>query len=185
VRRRRLRHPPATLEITAFLNLIVVLVPFLLSTAVFTRLAVLELALPAGGASAAEKLAVDRLQLEVVVRSTGIEVADRIGGAIGQVPRTDRLADDLRGLMALLLPLKQQFPATLQATVLAEPEVDYERLVQVMGAVRATAEARPQELFPQIAIGDAPLRAGKLPQRSAAAQAATGAADAATRGGRT
>ena len=39
---RRLRKEPAHLEITAFINLIVVLVPFLLSTAVFTRLAVLD-----------------------------------------------------------------------------------------------------------------------------------------------
>ena len=35
------------LEVTAFINLIVVLVPFLLSTAVFTRLAVMDLSLPA------------------------------------------------------------------------------------------------------------------------------------------
>ena len=37
MRVRRLRKTPAHLEITAFINLIVVLVPFLLSTAVFTR----------------------------------------------------------------------------------------------------------------------------------------------------
>ncbi len=44
---RRLRKHPAQLDITAFLNMIVVLVPFLLSTAVFSRLAILELSLPA------------------------------------------------------------------------------------------------------------------------------------------
>ena len=47
MRTRRLRKQPAALEISAFLNLIVVLVPFLLSTAVFTRLSVLDLKLPA------------------------------------------------------------------------------------------------------------------------------------------
>ena len=47
MRVRRLRKEAAHLEITAFINLIVVLVPFLLSTAVFTRLAVLDLKLPA------------------------------------------------------------------------------------------------------------------------------------------
>ena len=40
---RRLKKTPAHLEITAFINLIVVLVPFLLSIAVFTRLAVIDL----------------------------------------------------------------------------------------------------------------------------------------------
>ena len=44
MRVRRLRKAPAALEVTAFINLIVVLVPFLLSTAVFTRLSVLDLA---------------------------------------------------------------------------------------------------------------------------------------------
>ena len=44
---RRLKKTPAHLEITAFINLIVVLVPFLLSMAVFTHLAVIDLSLPA------------------------------------------------------------------------------------------------------------------------------------------
>lgn len=43
MRKRRIRKEVAHLELTAFINLIVVLVPFLLSTAVFTRLAVLDL----------------------------------------------------------------------------------------------------------------------------------------------
>ena len=46
MRTRRLRKEVPHLEITAFINLIVVLVPFLLSTAVFTRLAVMDLQLP-------------------------------------------------------------------------------------------------------------------------------------------
>ena len=159
MRRRRLRKAPAALEITAFLNLIVVLVPFLLSTAVFTRLAVLDLSLPPPAGGAAESLAVDRLQLEVVLRADGIEVADRIGGRIGQVPRGASPADELQALSALLLSLKQRFPAELQASVLAEPDTGYERLVQVMATVRATAGAQPVELFPRIAVGDAPQRA--------------------------
>ena len=44
---RRLHKHAVHLEVTAFINVIVVLVPFLLSTAVFSHLAVLELSLPA------------------------------------------------------------------------------------------------------------------------------------------
>jgi len=44
---KRLRKHHAQLEITAFLNLIVVLVPFLLSTTVFTGLSGARLSLPA------------------------------------------------------------------------------------------------------------------------------------------
>ena len=72
MRRRRLRKTPAHLEITAFINLIVVLVPFLLSTAVFSRLAVMDLNLPAQQA-AVEQLKVADLQLEVVLRHDAIE----------------------------------------------------------------------------------------------------------------
>ena len=71
MRVRRLKKDPAALEITAFLNLIVVLVPFLLSTAVFTRLSVLDMSLPAQSAGV-EQLKVNNLQLEVVIRPDAI-----------------------------------------------------------------------------------------------------------------
>ena len=172
--RHRLRKAPAALEITAFLNLIVVLVPFLLSTAVFSRLAVLELSLPPPAGGAAEALAVERLQLEVVLRADGLEVADRIGGRIGRIERSPHGDDELRALSTLLLQLKQRYPAELQASVLAEPDTGYERLVQVMATVRATTGTQPLELFPRIAVGDAPLRAGAAPGLSARAGASGG-----------
>ena len=89
---RRLRKHAAHLEITAFINLIVVLVPFLLSVAVFTRLAVLDLKLPAAQ-SVLEQLKGNDLQLEVVVRRNAIEVGDRIGGLIQRIDRKGDGAD--------------------------------------------------------------------------------------------
>ena len=68
MRVRRLRKTAAHLEITAFINLIVVLVPFLLSTAVFTRLSVIDLSLPAKTSGALEQVKPNNLQLEVVLR---------------------------------------------------------------------------------------------------------------------
>ncbi|HEV8312107.1 MAG TPA: hypothetical protein VGQ23_03500 [Burkholderiaceae bacterium] len=76
---RRLRNEPAHLEITAFM-----------STAVFTRLAVLDLTLPAQSSGAAEQLKVDNLQLEVVVRADALEVGNRIGGLIQRIAATDK-----------------------------------------------------------------------------------------------
>src|SRR5215470_18561553 len=89
---RRLRKRHAELDITAFLNLIVVLVPFLLSTAVFTRLSVLDLSLPAQSAGV-EQLKTNNLQLEVVIRPDALEVGDRIGGLIERVPNTAKGPD--------------------------------------------------------------------------------------------
>ena len=79
---RRLKKTAAHLEITAFINLIVVLVPFLLSVSVFTHLAVIDLSLPAQSNEQVEKLDPDKpLKLEVVIRPESLEVGDRIGGA--------------------------------------------------------------------------------------------------------
>jgi biopolymer transport protein ExbD len=163
MRVRRLKKHPAALEISAFLNLIVVLVPFLLSTAVFTRLAVLDMSLPAqSSGAAAEQLKVDHLQLEVVIRPDAIEVGDRIGGLIRRIPNTAQGQPDVAALNELVKQIKARFPDQRDASVLAEPDTVYDRLVQVMDAVRGThvvqgREIVRTELFPDIAIGDAPV----------------------------
>lgn len=161
MRRRRLRKEVAHLEITAFINLVVVLVPFLLSTAVFTRLAVIDLTLPAHS-SGVEQLKANNLQLEVVIRGDAVEVGDRIGGLIKRIPAGPS-GHDLGTLAALMLQLKERFPDKTDATVLAEPNTPYDTIVQVMDAVRATTTAQGgkpvrTDLFTNISLGDAPVR---------------------------
>lgn len=160
MRVRRLRKEVAHLEITAFINLIVVLVPFLLATAVFTRLAVLDLKLPAQS-SGVEQLKPDNLQLEVVMRPDALEVGDRLGGLIQRIPNLND-KHDVHALSTLMVQIKARFPDKLDATVLAEPNTSYDALVQVMDAVRGTLTTDgPKivraELFPNISIGDAPV----------------------------
>ena len=162
MRIRRLRKHAAQLEITAFINLIVVLVPFLLSTAVFTRLSVIDLALPAQNSAALEQVKADNLQLEVVVRAEALEVGDRLGGLIERIPAT-AAGPDVRALSRLVQQLKTRFPDKTEATLLAEPNTSYDTLVQVMDALRAGHMAQGDklvrsELFPHISISDAPIR---------------------------
>jgi biopolymer transport protein ExbD len=164
MRRRRLHKEAAHLELTAFINLIVVLVPFLLSTAVFSRLAVMDLNLPAQQ-SAVEQIKGPDLQLEVVIRRDAIEVGDRIGGLIQRIEKKGP-QHDLATLTALMLQVKAKFPDKTESSVLAEPETSYDDLVQVMDSVRSAIRPDPQtgnqtmraELFPNISIGDAPVR---------------------------
>jgi biopolymer transport protein ExbD len=155
MRVRRLRKPAAHLEVTAFINVIVVLVPFLLSTAVFTRLSVMELTLPAQS-SGVEQLKVDDLKLEIVIRPDALDVGDRIGGLIQRIPGKDG-AYDVAALSLLVQEIKLKYPATTTATVLAQPDTAYDQLVQVMDAVREA----PVALFPDISIGDAPISVAK------------------------
>jgi biopolymer transport protein ExbD len=158
--RRRLRKETAHLEITAFINLIVVLVPFLLSTAVFSRLAVIDISLPAKN-TAVEQLKVDNLQLEVVLRPDSLEIGDRIGGLIQRIPNT-ATGYDTAALSTLIQQIKAKFPDKVDASVLAEPNTPYDALVQVMDSVRVNVTQKGAtllhtELFPNISIGDAPV----------------------------
>lgn len=162
---RRLRKESAHLEVTAFINVIVVLVPFLLSTAVFSHLSVLELSLPAQN-SGVEQLKVDDLKLEIVIRPDAVEVGDRIGGLIQRIANTPQ-GYDLATLATLMQQIKAKFPNTKTASVLAQPNTPYDVLVQVMDAVRevrppgTAAKAPSLELFPDISIGDAPVSVAK------------------------
>jgi biopolymer transport protein ExbD len=161
MRSRRIRKHTAELDVTAFINLIVVLVPFLLSTAVFTRLSVIELSLPAQ-TSGVEQLKVDELKLEVVIRPDALEVGDKIGGLIARLPNTPQGAHDTAALAQVVEQLKARFPSQANATVLALPETSYEALVQVMDALRErpapkVGKGPATPMFPDISIGDAPV----------------------------
>jgi biopolymer transport protein ExbD len=164
MRIRRLHKKPAALEITAFLNLIVVLVPFLLSTAVFSRLAVLQLSLPAQSAAFAGLKEDDKL--EVVIRPDALEVGTQRGGSIQRIANLSSGAVDVRSLSQVMEMVKERLPAKTDISVLAEPSTSYNVLVEVMDAVRVHDVAQGKqvvraEMFPDISIGDAPLRAPK------------------------
>ena len=144
------------LDITAFMNLIVILVPFLLTSAVFTRVAVLQLNLPAG-ARAVDELKPD-FELEVTIRPDALEVGDRGKGLVQRFPKTTT-GYDYAALSRLLQEIKTRFPDKVEATILSEADTAYDTLVQVMDTVRvakaATDKATVYELFPEISVGDA------------------------------
>lgn len=157
--RRHRRKEAQDLNITAFMNLMVVLVPFLLITAVFSRLTILQLNLPSASAAPAEDIQ-QTLNLEVIVRASDIVVADRGTGVLRTLPDIDG-AHDLEGLSEFLQTIKSRYPQKTDATVLLMPDTAYDIVVQVMDAVRAYTtelEGKPAqaELFPDISIGDAP-----------------------------
>lgn len=158
--RRRSTGEQAELDMTTFLNLMVVLVPFLLITAVFSRITVVELTLPtaeAGGAAPVEPT----VRVEVIVREGGLELAD--GDAIvARIPKVDDIYD-LDTLSEAVLALKKQHPRHDGASVLLEPNIEYDHLIQVMDVVRSAeipgegeSEVQRVALFTDISIGDAP-----------------------------
>ena len=157
------------IDVTTFLNLMVVLVPFLLITAVFSRLTIVELNLPssAGGPATAE----EGFQPEVIVRENGIEITNS-KVVIASIPNKDG-EFDLQTLSDYMVELKQTYPEQNAASVLLEAQIPYDYLIRVMDIVRsvevpvengvegefegeAEEEFQMVALFSEISVGDAP-----------------------------
>ncbi len=158
---RRRGEADGELQITAFMNLMVILVPFLLITAVFSRLTILELNLPASSTEVVDPLE-QKFQLEIIVRKDKIEVADRNQGLLGVYPNLPGGEYDYAALSAKLRELKTRYPKKTDASILLEQDVAYDTLVQVMDYVRLSQSLDGElvvrkDLFPDISIGDAPV----------------------------
>jgi len=142
----------------------VILVPFLLMTAVFSRITILELNLPAAGSTNEQQE--QQFELEIIVRENSVEIGDRNGGLIKRIAATDQ-GHDFEQISELLQQVKARFPEKLDATLLLEENTPYNTLVQIMDSVRVARIVQAgsvtlAELFPEIAIGDAPARPVKV-----------------------
>lgn len=161
-RRSRRRHTAeAEINITAFMNLMVVLVPFLLITAVFSQISILELNLPAT-TPAEQQQQEDKkpIVLEVLIYNNRLEVVDRQTGPLKIIPNVAG-KHDFNTLVKTLKAVKTRFPDITEITLLLEASTPYEVLVTTMDKVRVTkqvvgTDVQNAELFPDIAIGDAP-----------------------------
>jgi biopolymer transport protein ExbD len=136
------------LNLTPMMDVFTVLVVFLLITAVFTSITIMDLSVPtSAGAAAASR---PNFAIEVIVRKSGLEIAN--GKAVeAAIPKKDGKYD-LQLLTEILDRLKAKYPEKEDATVLMEPKIEYDHLVQVMDTVRGGQTP----LFPKISIGDAP-----------------------------
>ena len=161
--KRRTKGDAHEIDVTTFLNLMVVLVPFLLITAVFSRLTIVELNLPssAGGPSNNET----PFRIEVVVRETGMEITNGTA-TIASIPKKDD-EYDFQTLSDFMIELKREYPDHDAASVLMEAQIPYDYLIQVMDTVRSVelpvkepVEGEPEfelyALFSEISVGDAP-----------------------------
>ena len=160
---RHHRNDTAELNITAFMNLMVILVPFLLITAVFSRLAIVELNLPGSSTEPVDPQE-QVFQLEVIVRAEKIEVGDRNQGLLGVYPNSVD-GYDYEALRTKLSDLKKRYPKKSDASILLEQDIAYDTVIQVMDTVRVAETVEDDavvrsDLFPDISIGDAPVLDG-------------------------
>jgi biopolymer transport protein ExbD len=158
--RKLLRHnrKPEELLLVPMIDIFTVLVTFLLMTAVFSRTVILELKLPPANAEFTPPP--PGLQLEVVVRRDALMTDDRNSGPLATFPNRDG-AYDYDALSNYLQQVKNHFPDLTEATVLLEPDIPYDVVVQVMDRTRvlevnAGLDIVQYELFPDVSLGDAP-----------------------------
>ena len=166
--KRRTKGPAHEIDVTTFLNLMVVLVPFLLITAVFSRLTIVELNLPSSAGSPAEDA--DSFRVEVIVREVGIEVSNG-SATIATIPNKELPSGDeefdFQTLSDYMVALKREYPDHDAASVLMEAQIPYDDLIQTMDIVRSVEvpieepiEGEPEyelyALFSEISVGDAP-----------------------------
>lgn len=158
--RRRAKLESTDIDLTPYMNLLVVLAPFLLITAVFTRLAVLEIYLPP--TASAELMSQmpspeEQLVLTISITERGLVVAN--GTKIISLVQTTPKGHDLQTLSSVLQQIKARFPGVDNAIILSKPDIPYDELVQVMDTARVAfvvtdGKKTSYSLFPNISLGE-------------------------------
>ena len=154
----------APINLVPMIDILTVLVLYLLVGSIFRHFTIIQLNMP----NTAPVTVEDKppLELSVTIRATGLEISDRLG-ALQRIENVDG-AYNVAALTQLLLEIKQKTPDETAINLLLEPDIPYDTLVQVIDAVRLWPEStKPTlgttDLFPAIAIGDAPKLDGAAP----------------------
>ncbi len=153
----------AELNITPFMNLMIVLVPVLLISMVFSHITILKLNLPDLTGAVTQSAEKNR-QLEVVLRKSAIEVYYPSGVLVKKIEaqeEEDGERLDYTMLSLVLREIKKQDRDKTDMLLLSEAGVSYQSLVSTMDTVRSfrtivATSAVEIALFPDISLGDAP-----------------------------
>ncbi|NRB40705.1 MAG: biopolymer transporter ExbD [Pseudomonadales bacterium] len=156
----------AELDVTSFMNLMIVLVPVLLLNMVFAQTVVLEIKLPAAASAAIANKDVNK-DIELIIRKDHMKLNYPAGVPNAEFPLKDG-QHDFNGLSSFLKALKQNFAINdfekKDILLLSEEETTYQTIVTAMDTVRSYEDVHINgvanfELFPDISLGDAPVLA--------------------------
>lgn len=180
--RKRHKKEDAELDITSFMNLMIVLVPVLLMMMVFSRITVVELNLPALSQLASEEDLEQQL-LEVEVSERGLDVFFPTGYLVANIPMIEAPVDtsvseplpttnelkvhDFEKLQKTLISVKQTLLANgadkKDIILLLQEDTNYQTIVSLIDSTRSYEDVLitsvvQAELFPQVSLSDAPIR---------------------------
>ena len=164
-RRKKSIRTEAELDITSFMNLMIVLVPVLLMMMVFSRITVVELQLP-GVAGVTSPVELKQKQLEVLASPGGLAVFYPEGYLVKKLPFEMAAGQqDWAGLQLTLKQIKQTLLGKgvdkKDVTLLIDDELAYQDVIALLEATRSyedvvAASVVQAELFPEVSFADVP-----------------------------
>lgn len=166
--RRTIAPENIEINMTPVMNLMVVLIPLLLTSAQFIKIGVIDLNLPPavgarGSAVEAPKEAEKKLDLAVTITDKGFFISSSLAILQGvkqgapSVPNSNIGEYDYEALSKLLFDIKKKaigiFPDTEKIVIQAEPDINYQVLVSTMDAARSyIVDERLYSLFPEVSL---------------------------------
>jgi biopolymer transport protein TolR len=143
------RETNVELNLVPFIDLMSVCIIFLLLTAVWTQVSMIQI----GSSMYAKKIdgdqseppPVDKITFQLRVKSTGYLVM--INSASVQIPKTAGAFDEKR-LLTYLQQVKQKYPDKTDAIISLEDEITYEEMIRGMDMLMLGG-------FPEISVGTA------------------------------
>jgi len=149
--------PERGLNLIPMMNLICLLIPFLLLSAAFIKVAVVEVNQPTTGPSpsSGDESTEPRFTLTITDQGYMIFVnSKKLEGRFAgpTLPLLPSGEYDDNGLRFMAQEIKNQDPTKSQIMLSAEPDVPYEALIDVMDAVRENLDHEP--LFPEVVMAN-------------------------------
>lgn len=172
MRRRQRQKEEADLDITSFMNLMIILVPVLLMTMVLSQITVLDINLPLLGGESSDPEDNERTVLEVVIEPEQMVVnygTLKSLSPVFKIPKKENeqgivdydFADLQFKLKQIQIRLNGQGVKKKDILILSQPNTDYQTIIRTMDTVRSykttvATSVVDAALFPAISLGDAP-----------------------------
>lgn len=165
-RKQRIKREEVELDITSFMNLMIVLVPVLLMMMVFSHITILDLKLPQLSDTTQQPLSDEPKNIEIMVFKEQIEIYYPQTHLLKVIPADadgydyDLFVNTLKQLKAALL---SESIEKKDISLLLQEDTDYQTIISLMDKTRSykavvVASVVDAELFPEISLGDAPVR---------------------------
>ena len=141
------RKTSLELNLVPFIDLMSVLITFLLITAVWSQVSMIQIGSSIYGQKSADSQPTKTPDIEVVlkvdIRATGYVVT--VGKDTTQIPQVNGHDYNDEQLAQILQEVKQKYPGKLDGAIAMSDELPYEQLIHVMDSYLKTG-------FPQISV---------------------------------